>query len=183
MPKKASQNTKGKRKTSSIRPRDDGKRGVRCTEAEHAMRLRILEEMMASCVPWQAIVEDLTQRFDVGQPTIHKWSKEIRDRWEVEEAELRPQRKAMYRARLDALYSRAWRQGDLDICVKVAKLHGDLDGLNAPIRVQHSGVVEVAALTPDQRRKEIEALLERRRLAAPRPRMIEAQASEKGQGA
>jgi hypothetical protein len=147
------------------------------------MRLRILEEMMASCVPWLAIVEDLTKRFDVGPPTIHKWSKEIRDRWESEEVEQRPQRKAIYRARLDALYSRAWREGDLLICVQTAKLQGLLDGLNAPIRVQHSGVVEVAALTPDQRRKEIELLLERRRLAAPKPRMIEAQASEKGQGA
>jgi hypothetical protein len=181
VPKRPPKATKPKKKTSSVRPRDDGRRGVRTTEAEHHVRLRILEEMMASCVPWHAIVADLTVRFDVSAPTVHTWSLEIRNRWAKEEEELRPQRKSMYRARLDALYARAWREGDLLIATQVAKLQGQLDGLlSQTTRLQVSGQVDVAALTPDQRRREIEALLERRRLAAPRPAMIEAQASEKG---
>lgn len=181
MAKKDNKSGKMKRKTPpSQRARADGKRGVRSTEVEHAQRLRVLEDMLASCMPWNAILEDLTGRFDVGEPTVYKWATEIRDRWAREEEVLRPQRKAVYRARLDALYRRSWVEGDLLICVQVAKLQAGLDGLNAPTRLQISGRVEVSALTPEQRRKEIDALLERRRLAAAaakRP-MIEAKATE-----
>lgn len=128
--------------------------------------MRILEDMIASCMPWGRVLEECARLFDVSETTVYEWSREIHRRWEEAASRENPHRRAIYRARLDALYHRAWEMADLNVCEKVAKLQAKLDGLDAPVKIQLSGVVAVAALTPQQRRAEIDEMLERRRLAA-----------------
>jgi hypothetical protein len=149
-----------------------------------------VEELMGAATPWPKIIkilseEGLTQSREVAK----EWRDKVLTRWKVEEDEARPHRKAIWRTRLETLYyelhSRAVAtKNDLAAvkffgeALRAADACIALDGVSAPIQIQHGGTVGVAveSMAPIERQREIEELLERRRLAHARP-ILAAEAS------
>lgn len=136
-----------------------------------------LEELMVAAKPWSKIVAALTVEFpDQDEDAFKRWRSAVVKRWASEDAEMRPARKDLWRARLDDLYGSLLEQARdarsdyaktlyFSEAVKVAKLAVDLDGLNAPIAIKHEGKLDVAAMTPAEREAEIAALLAKREAA------------------
>lgn len=149
-----------------------------------------VEELMAAATPWGKIVkiladEELTQSRDVAK----EWRDKVLARWKVEEDEARPHRKNIWRQRLETMfYELHSRAVSTKNDMAAVKFFGEalraadaciaLDGVSSPIQVQHGGTVGVAvdAMAPIERQREIEELLERRRLAQARP-ILAAEAS------
>lgn len=150
-----------------------------------------VEELMASAMPWSKIVKVLADEgLTKHRETAKEWRDKVLARWAEEEDEARPHRKNIWRARLEQLYyelhSRAIASKNEGAAVKlfqVALQAADaciaLDGVSAPIQIQHGGTVgvDVRAMQPHEREREIEALLERRRLAQARPILPAGEAS------
>lgn len=136
-----------------------------------------LEEMMVTAKSWSKIVAALTLAFpEQDEDTFKRWKAAVVKRWASEDAEMRPARKDLWRARLDDLYGSLLEQARdarsdyaktlyFSEAVKVAKLAIDLDGLNAPIAIKHEGRLDVAAMSPAEREAEIAALLAKREVA------------------
>lgn len=137
------------------------------------------EELMVQGMPWSAITAILITEGHVAETndrSAEAWRREVMKRWAAEDAELRPARKDLWRARLEGQYrdvreraaeceSPAMYAMLNDSATKIAKLAIQLDGLQEPKRVHVTGDVDVADLSPAERDKEIEALWERRAAA------------------
>lgn len=150
-----------------------------------------VEELMAEATPWAKIVKILAQEgLTQHRETAKEWRDKVLARWAQEEDEARPHRKNIWRARLEQLYyelhTKALATKNEAAAVKlfqVALQAADaciaLDGVSSPIQVQHGGTVgvDVRAQLPIEREREIEALLERRRLAQARPILPAGEAS------
>lgn len=152
-----------------------------------------VEELMAQAMPWNRILKVLAQEGLTKYPaTAKEWRDKVLARWAQEEDEARPHRKAIWRTRLENLYyelsSRALGCKNDGAAVKyfqVALQAADaciaLDGVSAPIQVQHGGSVgvgvDVRAMLPVDREREIAELLERRRIAQAKPVLTIGEAS------
>jgi hypothetical protein len=111
--------------------------------------------------------------------TVRDWCQAVYAQWAAEDVTNRPHRRDIWRARLEARY--AMMHADLhdpsmkmtginraklyDSMAKLELLAIKLDGLDAPIRIEHSGAIDIRTMSPDQRRERIEELLERRKQA------------------
>lgn len=136
-----------------------------------------VEEMMVAAKPWSKIVAALAVEFpDNDEDTFKRWKAAVVKRWAAEDAEMRPARKDLWRARLDDLYGSLLEQARdarsdyartlyFGEAVKVAKLAIDLDGLSTPIAIKHEGRLDVAAMSPSEREAEIKMLLAKREAA------------------
>jgi hypothetical protein len=151
--------------TTKTKGKGRKKKGVAGNKASRSHHLRVVEDMLAAGYPMPAVVTACVEEFGCVEKTVYVWAREVEDRWQEMEDVERPKRRARHRARLDALYRRAWDEGDLLVCVQAAKLQAAIDGLNAPTKLEVSGSVSVMALTTEQRRAEIAKLLERRQAA------------------
>lgn len=152
--------------------------GVRPPDYIYTMALARIEDLMMQAYSWPDIFAKLVaEGFTESENTAKSWRKEIQRRWAAEDAENRPARKDMWRGRLEALYhkllTKAGSPGlSASACamlyaeaIKVAKIAVVMDGLTAPVRVEHSGAVDVAALQPHERETEIRELLAKREAA------------------
>lgn len=115
-----------------------------------------------------------------SEATVRAWRAEVFARWAKEDVELRPARRDMMRQQLMMLF-RSNYQASLDTqgkpgttmaavlsraeCTKIAKLSCQLDGLLAPTVVKVDGAVDPLAMSPSERRAEIDELLAKREAA------------------
>lgn len=136
---------------------------------------------MVQAIPWAEIRAILIDEGHLSESSpvpgaAESWRREVQKRWNAEDAELRPARKDLWRARLEGQYRDVRkRAADCDSpamyamlndsATKIAKLAIQLDGLQEPKRVTITGEVDVAELSPTERDKEIEALLDKRAAA------------------
>lgn len=147
-----------------------------------------VEELMVQAIPWAEIRQILIDEGHLSELSpnpgpAESWRREVQKRWNAEDAELRPARKDLWRARLEGQYRDVRkRAADCDSpamyamlndsATKIAKLAIQLDGLQEPKRVHVTGETDVADLSPRERQQEIDALLakkaewERRRASA-----------------
>lgn len=138
-----------------------------------------VEELMAAATPWGKICKILHEEgLTTHREVAKEWRDRVLERWRIEEDEARPHRKAIWRNRLETLFyevrGRAMATKNESAAVKLfetALRAADaciaLDGVAAPIQIQHGGQVGVSveAMQPIERQREIEDLLERRRIA------------------
>lgn len=128
---------------------------------------------MVQAIPWAEIKATLISEGFLAQAetgAAESWRREVQKRWAAEDAETRPARKDLWRARLEAQY-RDTRQRAAecespamyamlnDSATKIAKLAIQMDGLQDPKRVHITGETDVADLSPRERQQEIDALL------------------------
>lgn len=132
--------------------------------------------MLQAYAPREIFAKLVTEGFTESEDTAKKWRLEIQRRWAAEDAELRPARKDLWRARIERQYHKLldWAEGTKSEiaraafnaeAIKLTKLALIMDGLTAPVRVEHSGQVDVMALQPHERDAEIEQLLAKRKAA------------------
>lgn len=159
--------------------------GIRPPDYVYEMALGRIEELMLQAYSWREIFAKLvTEGFTESEETARNWRREIMRRWKAEDDEMRPAYKDRWRARLETMFrtlcqeaaeadghAKAILYGE---AIKVAKLSIVMDGVQAPVVVQHEGRVDVAAMTPAERQNEIAALLAKREAA------LKAKTTEKG---
>lgn len=160
--------------------RDEDKRisaGVRYLGLQRTEEL-ILKGWDTQRILGQLSAEGFTESLD----TARRWSQEIYQRWAEEDNAQRPHRRNMWRMRLEARYRRMLddlddptmkltghaRAAMYDSLAKVELLAIKLDGLDAPVKIQHmvnGADIDVRAMSPDRRRARVEELLEKRQRA------------------
>lgn len=148
--------------------------GIRPPDYIREMALTRVEDLMLQAyAPREIFAKLVTEGFTESEETAKKWRHEIQRRWAADDAELRPARKDLWRARIESQYhkllgyaettkSEIARAAFFAEATKLTKLALIMDGLTAPVRVEHSGQVDVMALQPHERETEIEQLLRKR---------------------
>lgn len=152
--------------------------GIRPPDYVYEMNIGRTEDLMLQAYSWRDIFARLvTEGLTDSEDTAKNWRAEVMRRWAVEDAEMRPARKDAWRARLEKLYRELLekaadpKQSSTAMAIlygeaiKVMKIAIVMDGLTAPVKVEHSGRVDVQAMGPLEREKEIAALLAKREAA------------------
>jgi hypothetical protein len=159
------------------------------------VRMGVLEDLLVQLMPWEDIVailgEPPPRGFGLTEELLESWARVIRQRWRAEADATRAVLKAEHRARVGAVFRRAY-QRDNTMADKVAldaeKVLAQIDGVLLPGQVVvNNNTLNIAALTPMQRQQEIDQLLEKRRAALaargakslPSATIIEATAAER----
>ncbi len=151
--------------------------GLRMPEAHKYLALQRTEQLILRGYRTQEILKVLAEEnYTESIRTVYQWQQEVYRRWTEEDVEQRPARRDMWRARLEARYRMMLEDLDdpsmgmkglpraklYDAMAKVELLAIKLDGLDAPLRIEHSGTVDIRAMSPVQRRERIEELLKMR---------------------
>lgn len=158
--------------------------GNRPPDYLYEMAISRLEDLMREGVKparVRAILSD--EGYTDSEHTVREWRREVMRRWSLEDAEMRPARKDLWRVRLEYLYQHLLERAAemtgyaqaamFGEAIKVAKLSIVMDGVQAPTVVKHEGRIDVAAMSPQEREQEIAALLQRREAAlAKAPRAV-----------
>lgn len=157
---------------------DERKGGIRPPDYVYEMAIGRTEDLMVQAYSWRDIVAKLiAEEYTDSEETAKNWRAEVVRRWAAEDAEMRPARKDAWRARLEKLYRELLAKAEdgktsstaaaimYAEAIKVAKIAIVMDGLTAPVKIEHSGRVDVQAMGPLEREKEIQALLEKRNAA------------------
>ena len=113
----------------------------------------------------ETTVEEHKDGFACSLRTLKRYRAEIVARWQTEEVELRPQRRAEFRQILRVGYRDSMVHRQYIAAAAFAKIMAKLDGLEAPARLDVNIGIEVRAMTPLQRQQEINELLARRAIA------------------
>lgn len=151
--------------------------GIRPPDYIREMALQRTEDlMMQAYSPREIYVKLHAEGYTESEDTAKQWRLAVQKRWAIEDAEQRPARKDVWRRRIETQYQtlleRARTTKSELACAayfaeatKLTKLALIMDGLTAPVRVEHSGSVDVMALQPHEREAEIAKLLEERAAA------------------
>lgn len=149
--------------------RADSPRGARLKK-KPPTRLQKVEEWLAAGQTYGVVVESAQTTFGVSHRTAERDIAQVYHRWETEEKDERPARRARMRAEL---WQRYWAAvgsaSDSHMHLSSAKILErlcKLDGLDAPdkLSVHHSDTTgdKLAAMTPAEREKRIAELLAKR---------------------
>lgn len=138
-------------------------------------QLELTEQLYLRCVPTRQIIRALGEKFKLKPGAIKRRLRKVRERL----AALPRPEPAVAKARVEALLFEAAEmareeggaKGASAMCAIATRL-GELDGVFAPQRVQlegkGGGPIELASLTPDERRARIAELLAKRDADRPR---------------
>lgn len=143
--------------------------GKRPSDALYEMALAEVEDLILQRIPWpQIVARAISGGLCTSEETVKNWRKEIRRRWAEQDAEEKPNRRDEHREMLRSLYGISFKTADYRNCEKIARQLMILDGLHVPIQVNHTGSIDIAAMSPQQRQAEIDELLKRREAALAR---------------
>lgn len=122
---------------------------------------------MAQAVPFLEIVAACQAKFAVCEATVARYCTAVRKRWAEEEEEFRPERRAELRAMIRDAWRMARQNNQGMALAALTRALMRFDGLESPAKVEVSvnGQVDVRALTPSERREEIDRLIALRREA------------------
>lgn len=154
------------------------KGGIRPPEYIREMALARVEDLMVQAYsPREIFLKLHEEGYTESEATAKEWRVAIQKRWAAEDAEQRPARKDAWRRRIEHQYqqllehaavtnSELARAAYFAEATKLTKLALIMDGLTAPVRVEHSGSsVDPAALQPHEREARIAELLAKREKA------------------
>ena len=100
--------------------------------------------------------------FSESERTVQRYMARIRKRWAEESAKERPELRAEHRARCLRAFHQARSNGDLRAASSFEVILAKIDGVFEPVRIEVSGRIAVAALSPMERQHEINELLRRK---------------------
>lgn len=150
--------------------------GIRPPDYMREMAIGRVEDLMVQAMPWKRIIAILSDEgYTESEQTAKGWRQEVQRRWAAEDAEARPARKDLWRARLEALYNELLAKASVAAghvqamlygeAIKIAKVSIVMDGLTQPIARATDGTVPVAAMSPLERERKIAELLAKREAA------------------
>lgn len=162
--------------------------GVRLPEYLRELALAKIEECMLKGMRRQAILAEMAELGATeSMRTVDDWIAEVRTRLIEADVEMRDFRRNMRRAQMDARYQMALADlaeartlpPSASKAMAMAMLHRavtsceqllmKIDGLEGPIKIEHSGTIDVRAMSPDQRRERIEELIAKRAASKQQP--------------
>lgn len=127
-----------------------------------------VERELASLASYGETVDAAAARFGCSVRTAERAVARVRRRWaEVAESEFAA-RRGRFRAQVEHAWRLALAAGDFRAVAQLARVLADVEGLRAPAKVEHSGTVNhrpVAAMSPQEREREIAVLLAKRQAA------------------
>lgn len=151
--------------------------GIRPPDYIRDMALARVEDLMLQAyTPREIFLKLHDEGFTESEETARKWREAVQKRWSLEDAEQRPARKDAWRTRIEQQYRKLlqWAETSTSQIAKAAfmaeatkltKLALIMDGLTAPVRIDHSGTVDVRHLAPKEREDKIRELLAKREAA------------------
>ena len=107
-----------------------------------------------------------------SQRTVSRYFRSIRDRWAQEEVELRGERRGEFRARLQASFNVSMETKNGMAMAAVMRSWAKFDGMEVPLEIRVSGGIDVKAMSPTERSREIDRLIALRS-AALGPKVID----------
>jgi hypothetical protein len=129
-----------------------------------------VEERLAAMDSYGEVVDAGVKKFKCSDRTVMTAIARVRQKWRTAEQSTVEERRAKFRAELEYAWKRALVEGDYRAIAVMAKVRADVEGIKAPKKVEHGGTVNlrpVAAMSPEERRREIEILLAKRAGAVP----------------
>src|SRR5262245_57775810 len=123
-------------------------------------RMRAVEQLVARYLPAREIAARIAERFGCSERTVYD---DIRLVWKElakEDEEERAVRKNQMRSTLRRLFNKAVRAEDYKAAIQALDRLCKLDGLLAPVKVEHAGELGVAAMRSGDRRARLEDLLD-----------------------
>ena len=110
----------------------------------------------------QALAEQLAEDHSMTVRTVERYFRLIRERWKTEEEELRPGRRAQFRAMIMENLRLAWATANPIAGAATLRILAKLDGLEEPTKVEITGGIDVRAMAPHERRDAIDELIAKR---------------------
>jgi hypothetical protein len=107
----------------------------------------------------QAMALELAEEFDMAERTIWTYFRRIRERWQKEEVEQRPERRAHFRAMLMQNFRLSMATDNPMAGAATLRVLAKFDGHESPIEIKVSGALDIKAMSPMERRAEIQRLL------------------------
>lgn len=126
-------------------------------------------ELLASMHSFTEVVDAGVEEFDCSERTVAAAIARVRAEWQRASASSVDERRATFLAQLEHAWRLALSAGDYRAIAVMAKTRADVEGIKAVKKVEHSGVLglrPVAAMSPEERRREIAMLLEKQKAAA-----------------
>ena len=117
--------------------------------------LRAAEAMVALQVRPMEISRQLAAKFDISERQAHRYVAKVYDALAKENEGQKPLRKHQLRQSLQAVFTKAMQSNQLSAAVAALDRLGKLDGLWAPLQVDHNVQGSVEMMTSDQQRKRL----------------------------
>lgn len=153
---------------------DQSRGGIRPPDYIHAMALARVEDLMLQGYsPRDIFARLFDEQYTESEETAAAWRQAVQRKWAAEDAEMRPAYKDRWRARIEKQLRRLNERAEntksdlaaaafYSEATKLMKLGIIVDGAQAPVQVQHTGSVDVAAMSPRDREAEIAELMAKR---------------------
>lgn len=124
-----------------------------------------VERSLAALMSYGEVVDAAVAEFGCDERTVTRAIARVRERWMQAEASTVAERRAKFRAELEHAWAKALAAGDYRAIAVMARTRADIEGIKTPKEHKHSGTVNhrpVAAMSPQERRRELEILLAKR---------------------
>ncbi len=121
--------------------------------------LAAVEEALVRGLGFGRIASQICAEFRVTDRTVCRYISAVRERWMREEEELRPERRAHFRAMLMANFRLSLNSENPTAGAATLRVLAKFDGLEAPARVVVAGSFDVRAMSPMERQAEIDRLI------------------------
>jgi hypothetical protein len=126
-------------------------------------------KMLASMMSYGETVDYAIDKFGCDERTVTRAIARVRQGWQQSAAASVDERRARFLAELEHAWKSALQMGDYRAIAVMARTRADVEGIKAVKKVEHSGVLglrPVAAMSPEERRREIDVLLAKQKALA-----------------
>jgi hypothetical protein len=123
---------------------------------------------LASLMTPGEVVDAAVEQFEIHERTVWTAIARVKAQWREAEAVNIEDRRARLRAMIEEAWRGAAAVADFRAIAVMAKVLTDIEGVKAPKKVEHGGVIgvrPVAVMSPQERDREIEILLAKRQSA------------------
>jgi hypothetical protein len=137
-------------------------------ESMSAVRLAQVEEALLAGRSHSWCMETYAEAWGVTERQVQNYLARVEAQWRERAPTATPELRAQARERVQMLMRTALASnadgvpGALGAAMKAADMLNKIDGVYAPEKVEHSGAVDVTAMTPAQRRARMDELLAKR---------------------
>lgn len=125
-----------------------------------------VEEHLAGMHSYSQVTDLAMKEFECSERTVTMAIARVRAKWHELDGATVMERRSRFRAELEYAWKRALQAGDYRAIAVMSKTRADVEGIRAMKKVEHGGIVglrPVAAMSPQEREREIEILLAKRR--------------------
>jgi hypothetical protein len=106
-------------------------------------RLKIIENMLAACVPGVIIERRMSTEWRISTRQVRRYVQRVLERWAEQAKVVAPLRRYQLRVMMEDIYSKAREGNELGIAITAADRLARLDGGYEPVEIKHTGEVRL----------------------------------------